>query len=601
MRISTITNWAYGVTVLLTGLSGTAFILAAQAASGERRMVERHLILDDLGDDLVVAAEKRTDEARLYAMRLAPRHLAAFRADDRDEHAREHAIQNLRAAGITPVEAASLKEAEDHLDELDAIEVAAVAAVERGDVANARAALFGPDHERAQANVLEPVHRFRELVEARTTGAMRDAQAISDGFNLFARIMLGLTAAVFLAVLYFVLRRRVAIPLARMTGIVTRLARQDYAVEVPNDRRRDEIGDMNQAIQVFRINGMERDRLDAERIADQRIKDSILAMMHRLQACESEAELAEVVACFAPQIFPDLAGHLYVLDDTRTALSPAVSWLDPTDPGAAFAPAACWGLRRGRPHVSNRDHSDIACPHLGACTVPSLCVPLTAQGDAVGLLYFEERTIVDADEVGGTPRLYLELMAENIGLALANLRLRERLTNLAVRDALTGLLNRRSLDEALNRHARMPSQSVACLMIDIDHFKRFNDHFGHDAGDAVMQHVARILRDAAAGRGGSAYRFGGEEFTLLLPDRNEAEAQDCAERIRAHVAATPLSHRGRILGSVTVSIGAAVATGGASVPTLVSCADAALLQAKADGRDRVMTVTALGARAGKAA
>ncbi|MEI9927286.1 MAG: diguanylate cyclase [Sphingomonas sp.] len=468
----------------------------------------------------------------------------------------------------------------------------------------AQAALFGADHERAETAVFEPIHRFRALVEARTTSAMRIAQQTSDWFNLIARIMLGLTAAVFLAVLYFVLRRRVAIPLARMTGIVARLARQDYAVDVPNDRRRDEIGDMNQAIRVFRTNGMERDRLDAERMADQRVKDSILAMMHRLQACASEAELAEVVACFAPQIFPDLAGHLYVLDDARTTLSPAASWLDPADPGAAFAPAACWGLRRGRPHVSNRDHSDIACPHLGERSVPSLCVPLSAQGEAVGLLYFEERAVADgADQVGGTPRLYLALMAENIGLALANLRLRERLTSLAIRDALTGLLNRRSLDEALNRQARLAAEPLACLMIDIDHFKRFNDHFGHDAGDAVMQHVAQVLRDTIAdcGTGGTAYRFGGEEFTVLLPGRDEAGAGDCAERIRARVANTPLSHRGRILGHITVSIGVAASPGDGPVATLVSRADAALLQAKADGRDRVIAATEAGSREGRAA
>ena len=88
-----------------------------------------------------------------------------------------------------------------------------------------------------------------------------------------------------------------------MTGIVTRLAKQDYAVEVPLDRRRDEIGEMNEAIDIFRTNGLERDRLDAERRLDQQNEDLILEMMHRLQACQTPGELAEVEAWFAPQIF----------------------------------------------------------------------------------------------------------------------------------------------------------------------------------------------------------------------------------------------------------------------------------------------------------
>ena len=194
--------------------------------------------------------------------------------------------------------------------------------------------------------MLDSVGRFRDLTAARTGAALDAARGRSDWYGLVAKTMLGLTAALFLGVLYFVLKRRIAMPLMRMTGIVTRLAKQDYAVEVPLDRRRDEIGEMNEAIHIFRTNGLERDRLDAERQLDQQTKDLILQMMHRLQACQTQNELAEVVARFAPQIFPNLAGHLYVLNENRTLLSTVGSWLDPISlqPPLSLVPAGDCGV-----------------------------------------------------------------------------------------------------------------------------------------------------------------------------------------------------------------------------------------------------------------
>lgn len=588
MRINAITNWAYCVTVALTALSGGAFILSARSASQERIAVEEHLALDALAGDLALGAEERSDEARLYVMRGDQRHLDAFHVKEAEERRYEAKIKDAQAQGASPAEMAALHEIEQDAEALDKIEIAAIDAYRNGDRVGAQQMLFGPEHERFQTALLETVTRFRDLTNARTSAALNDARLRSDWFGIVAKTMLGLTAALFLGVLYFVLRRRIAMPLMRMTGIVTRLAKQDYAVEVPLDRRRDEIGEMNEAIHVFRTNGLERDRLDAERRLDQQTKDLILQMMHRLQACQTQGELADVVARFAPQIFPNLAGHLYILNESRTLLTTAGSWLDPRQSAASFTSSACWGLRRGRPHLSNRGHGDIACQHLDQNDLAGLCVPLTAQGDTIGLLYFEERS--DAVAQVETSRLYLELIAENIGLAVANLQLRDKLTHLAVRDALTGLFNRRWLDETLNRHGREEAANpLVCLMVDIDHFKRFNDEFGHDAGDVVMQYVAQIVIDTV-GDAGSAYRFGGEEFTVLLPGMTEAAGFEFAERLRTRIGTAPLSHRGRILGSVAVSIGVASAPAGGTVPTLLTRADAALLNAKAGGRN--MTVSA---------
>ena len=591
MRINAITNWAYGVTVLLTGLSGAAFILSTNSALEERRAVEQHLALDTLGEELALGAEVRTDEARLYVMRGDERHLETFHRAEEEERKREEAIKTATSFGASQGEIAALQETMREAEALDKIELAAIEAYQKGDRTTALEKLFGPEHERLQTALLDTVARFRDLTNARTGGALNEAQARSDWFAIAAKTMLGITAALFLSVLYFILKRRVAMPLTRMSGIVTRLAEQDYAVEVPLDRRRDEIGEMNKAIHIFRENGIERDRLDAERRLDQQTKDLILQMMHRLQACQSQDELAEVVARFAPQVFPNLAGHLYVLSDSRTLLTRVGSWFDPQHSAPSFPSSACWGLRRGRPHVSNRGHSDIACQHLDDDGAVGLCVPLTAQGDTIGLLYFEERS--DETFAVEASRLYLELIAENIGLAVANLQLREKLTNLAVRDALTGLLNRRCLDEALNREPRgQGGKPLTCLMIDIDHFKRFNDEFGHDAGDVVMQYVAQIIVDTVADAG-SAYRFGGEEFTVLLPEADEAAGFELAERLRTRIGTTPLSHRGRILGTVSVSVGIASAPDDGPVATLLTRADAALLDAKNHGRNRSVRASGL--------
>ncbi|WP_117194021.1 diguanylate cyclase [Rhizobium terrae] len=584
MRISTITNWAYGITVVLTALSGAAFIMSSRSAIQERLAVEEHLTLDTLAEDLALGAEVRSDEARLYVMRGEERHLQAFHAEEEAERQREAAATKLMAKGLPAAEAEALKEIGAEAEELDKIEIAAVEAFQRGDRAGAQGMLFGAEHERLQTALLGTVRHFRDMTAARTGAELEAARARSDWWSLLAKIMLGITGVLFLAVLYFILRRRVAVPLVRMTGIVGRLAKQDYTVDVPADPRRDEIGEMNDAIQIFRANGIERERLDAERRADQRTKDLILQMMHRLQACQNQQELADVVARFAPEIFPDIAGGLYLLDESRGLLTRAGVWLEPQHSGCVFEASACWGLRRGRPHASGSVDADVPCQHLDGSEASALCVPLTAQGDAIGLLYLEER--------GGTAlrletsRLYLELIAENVGLAIANLQLRDKLTDLAIRDPLTGLFNRRFLDETLRRYARdQGGEPHACLMIDIDHFKRFNDDFGHDAGDMVMQYVGQVLRDTV-GQAGGAFRFGGEEFTVLLPGFSEAEALRLAEDLREKIRAAILSHSGRIIGAVSISLGVAASPLEGAVETLLTRADAALLKAKQEGRNR---------------
>jgi diguanylate cyclase (GGDEF)-like protein len=186
------------------------------------------------------------------------------------------------------------------------------------------------------------------------------------------------------------------------------------------------------------------------------------------------------------------------------------------------------------------------------------------------------------------------MLAENVSLALANLRLRETLREMAMADPLTGLANRRQLDAlfgALVAETKRSGASLSCLMLDIDHFKRFNDAFGHDAGDLVLREVSAVLKHATREEG-TAFRYGGEELLLLLPGLTAEQCDERAEQIRARIASLEISHRGEEVGPVTVSIGVATAPSHSAFDRLIQTADAAVYRAKALGRDRVVVAKA---------
>jgi diguanylate cyclase (GGDEF)-like protein len=161
----------------------------------------------------------------------------------------------------------------------------------------------------------------------------------------------------------------------------------------------------------------------------------------------------------------------------------------------------------------------------------------------------------------------------------------------AVTDPLTRLLNRRYLSEFLPREvirARRSGTSLAVLMIDLDHFKRFNDEFGHEAGDLVLREAGHLLMGHIRGSD-IACRYGGEEFVLVLPDTTLEGAQRRAEEIRAAVRELKLALRGKQLGQITVSIGVGLLPDHVANPeALVRVADEAMYASKKAGRDRVM-------------
>lgn len=163
----------------------------------------------------------------------------------------------------------------------------------------------------------------------------------------------------------------------------------------------------------------------------------------------------------------------------------------------------------------------------------------------------------------------------------------------AMTDSLTGLVNRRYLDDALidtAKQCNVQNQSMALLVLDIDHFKRFNDTYGHQLGDVVLKQVARCLTANTKGRD-IAGRFGGEEFVIILPDTDLDGAMAVAEQIRANVAGKQiiLKSSGKSLGQITLSIGAATMNKDEDVAETLHRADEALYAAKDAGRNRVLS------------
>jgi diguanylate cyclase (GGDEF)-like protein len=344
---------------------------------------------------------------------------------------------------------------------------------------------------------------------------------------------------------------------------------------------------MAQAIHIFRENGLVRQRLEKERDADWAIRELLARMTQRLQGCENFADVINVAQLFAPNIAPGISGRLYILDRDPWQMRCVAEWLSPEGKQEPFHPDECWAVRRGQSHPPVNGEPDIACYHLPESRAnQSLCVPLIAQGEAIGLLSFQNITPETAPS-----RAYLELMAEALGLALANQRLRDALLEKALYDPLTGLRNRHHLEDTMRTQisqAIRNNEPVSCLMIDIDHFKNINDRFGHEAGDRVIKSVAAIVQRAAHDNG-VAFRYGGEEFLALLTGQDEAGAHACATEIYNGVHGLALRYGLSDIGPVDVSIGIASYPQHVQSDNLLRAADVALYRAKELGRARIVS------------
>jgi len=329
---------------------------------------------------------------------------------------------------------------------------------------------------------------------------------------------------------------------------------------------------------------------------------SLLSEMGELlQTCRTLQEADGVIAPFLRKLFPTESGALYILASSRNIVERNSVWGSSPPEARVFPPDECWALRRGQLHrVEGR--SGIACRHVTPSSAVTLCIPMQAQSDMLGILHLilaEPASSEDPhegeeekDPLHAAKQKLAVTVTEQVALALSNIRLRETLRNQAIRDPLTGLFNRRYLEEVLEQEisrAERNNQQIGVIMIDIDHFKRYNDTYGHEAGDAVLSELGRFLERSLRG-GDTPCRYGGEEFMVLLPGASLESALLKAERLREEVKQLNVQHRDRSVGAITLSLGVACYPDqGSTGEGLLRAADQALYQAKVEGRDRVVS------------
>ncbi len=313
-------------------------------------------------------------------------------------------------------------------------------------------------------------------------------------------------------------------------------------------------------------------------------------MGEALQKCSGLDEAYEAIKQSLQELFPQLPGFLAVPAPGDQFMEVKVNWggLTVND---RFPSPACPTVLSGVMDLRGTGHPGVKCLQVIAPAPHSyLCLPLKSRDKVIGLLHLAE-----AQQPSRLLPATVELAraaAETMALALANIRLRERLNDQAIHDPLTGLHNRRYLEETLAHQvsqAVRAGHAVGLMMLDLDHFKLFNDTHGHEAGDRLLREFGAYVRKHTR-QGDYVCRYGGEEFVVVLPYSPLEATRKRAESLRSGLPGMACEHLGKRLDGVTVSIGIAQCPeDGQTAEVLLRLADRALYRAKERGRNRVET------------
>ena len=330
-------------------------------------------------------------------------------------------------------------------------------------------------------------------------------------------------------------------------------------------------------------------------VARNKLKDIQAGLTGQLHSVLTAQEAYTAIGSFCTYLFPKYSGTLFIRSNYRDYFQMMIQWGASTYKDNGFNPEDCWSARSNTSHIHIADTETIACTHLTQLSVyplASICLPISSSDEMIGILTLYSLSALD-DSMKGVEDDTIELANEvvsQIALALSNLRLRENLKRSSIVDVLTGLYNRRYLDETFIREitrSQRSNENLGLIMLDVDHFKKFNDTYGHEAGDYVLQEVGAILKQLSR-TSDLACRYGGEEFVLLLLNADLKATLERCEMIQSEFKKKPIMYGGQSLPTVTVSIGISLFPSHGTKPDeLIRCADEALYKAKRNGRNRI--------------
>jgi len=319
----------------------------------------------------------------------------------------------------------------------------------------------------------------------------------------------------------------------------------------------------------------ERNRQENRIITRTREITFIQTMTTLLNGAELLKESSSIISNIMPKLMPSYSGAVSLLDGNQRVYE-LTHWGKNWPEEVSLLPSMSW--------LTSSSKDDSIISELCSTDGKMFCIKLINEEQCFGALHL----ITTGENVDVKFNESVNEIAHQISQALSNLILKERLRNQATRDPLTNLYNRRfmleTFEQSLHRAERHQG-NLAVLLIDLDHFKRFNDEFGHDAGDMVLTEVAKLfqtnlrLEDIAC-------RYGGEEFCIICPDTGLKETYLLAEKLRNRINKATLIYKNKTLSPISMSIGISVFPNhGSTTETLIAEADTALYNAKHNGRN----------------
>lgn len=321
--------------------------------------------------------------------------------------------------------------------------------------------------------------------------------------------------------------------------------------------------------------------------------ESLLNKLNRsLQICITTEEAYPRINLIAQDLFPDLSGGISIYNQVMNQMETVVQWGSEQLLPKSFLPMDCFSIREATTNVVDDPNKSVPCAHyLHTPQGGYMALPLMVQNELIGVIHL---LASKGKKLTRHQQDMANSFANIVKLAIANINLRVSLSELSLHDPLTDLYNRRYLNDILARELiriAREKNTLCVAMLDIDDFKKFNDTYSHLAGDEVLKSIGKLLKDNFR-ESDVSFRFGGEEFVVVLLNTTLNNAVSKMEELREKIKTISIYYKGNPLHNITISIGVAEALKhGASIDEIIKAADHALYAAKQAGKDQVQAYT----------